>query len=171
LIQLLNYIIPFFNSHFYKTLISNEVIIIKVAELSIPSDGMTDDMLREIYLNSKRIAVVGMSRDPEKDSHRVALFLREKDYEIIPVNPTADYIADIRSYKNILEIPGEIDVVDIFRPSEELPSLIEDIIRKKPKVVWLQLGIYHPSIKELRKHGIKVVWNRCMLREYKRIFK
>lgn len=138
--------------------------------MSIPSDDMMDDMLREIYLKSRKIAVVGMSRNPEKDSHRVALFLKEKGYEIIPVNPTAEYIAGMKSYKSILDIPDDIDIVDVFRPSEEIPKIVDEAIKKKPKVVWLQLGIYHPSVEELRKHGIRVVWNRCMLREYKRLF-
>jgi hypothetical protein len=138
--------------------------------MTIPPDGMTDDMLRDIYLKSKKIAVIGMSKNPEKDSHRVALFLKEKGYEVIPVNPTAEYIAGMKSYKSILDIPGEIDVVDVFRPSEEVPRIIKEVIKKKPKVVWLQLEIYHPSVEELRKHGIKVVWNRCMLREYKKLF-
>jgi len=140
-----------------------------VIKLEIPFDGVSDDEIIEIYKKYKRIAIVGMSRDSKKDSHRVGVFLRDKGYEVIPVNPVADYIAGLKSYKNILDIPDDVDVVDIFRPSEAIPPIIEDAIKKRVKVVWLQEGIYHPDVKKLKEHGIKVIWNRCMMREYKRL--
>ena len=138
--------------------------------MDIPSDGLSDSELREIF-RLKRIVVVGMSRNPAKPAHYVPMYLREKGYEIIPVNPMAREIGGLKTYNNIEEVPGEIDVIDIFRPSEEAPKIIEQAIKRRPKVIWLQEGIYHPDAAKLaRKAGIKIVWNRCMKREYTRLF-
>ena len=138
--------------------------------MNIPEDGFSDDELRKIYMRYNKIAVLGISRDSSKDSYRVAIFLKDKGYEIIPINPNADYIAGMKVYKNILDVPGEIDILDVFRPSEDIPKIVDDAIKKGVKVVWLQLGIYHPIVEKLKMYGVEVVWNRCMLREYKRLF-
>ncbi len=138
--------------------------------MTIPPDGLSDEEIREIYRSVKRIAVVGMSRNPEKPAHYVPMFLMERGYEIVPVNPVADEIAGLKVYKSLSEIPGEVDLVDVFRPSEEVPKIVEEALAKGVKVIWLQEGIYHPSIEEARKKGVKTVWNRCMMREYKRLF-
>ncbi len=138
----------------------------------IPSDGYTDDEIRDIFLNSRRIVVVGMSRNPDKPAHYVPMYLKERGYEIIPVNPMADEIAGLKVYKSILDVEGDIDVVDVFRPSEEVPKVVREAIKKNPKVIWLQEGIYHPEAVELaHEAGIKIVWNRCMMREHKRLFR
>ncbi len=138
--------------------------------MEIPPDGLTDEEIREIYRSVRRIAVVGMSRNPEKPAHYVPMFLREKGYEIIPVNPVADEIAGLKAYKSLLEIPGEVDLVDVFRPSEEVPRVVEEALKKGVKVIWLQEGIYHPEAEKAREKGVRVVWNRCMMREYQRLF-
>jgi len=139
--------------------------------MEIPDDNISDDEIVNIFRSCRRIAVVGMSRDSSKDSHRVAMFLKGMGYEIIPINPKAKYIAGLKSYKSLSEIPREIDIVDVFRPSEEVPTIIEEAIKKRIKVIWLQEGIYHPIVEKIRKYGVKVVWNRCMMREYMRLFK
>lgn len=136
----------------------------------IPWDGLTDEDIKRILLNSKRIAVVGMSRNPSKPAHYVPMYLRDKGYDIIPVNPFADEIGGMKVYKTVEEIEGSIDIVDIFRPSEETPRIVEEALRKGPKVIWLQEGIYHPeAVEKARNAGVTVVWNRCMMREYKRL--
>ena len=138
--------------------------------MNIPSDGLTDDQIREIF-QLKRIAVVGMSRNPEKPAHYVPMYLKKRGYEIIPINPVAKEISGMKVYKSISEVPGEIDIVDVFRPSEETPDIVREAVKKKPKVIWLQEGIYHPEAVEIaRDAGITIVWNRCMKREYGRLF-
>jgi len=138
--------------------------------MEIPPDGLTDEEIREIYRTVKRIAVVGMSRNPDKPAHYVPMFLREKGYEIIPVNPVADEIAGLKAYKTLLDIPGQVDLVDVFRPSEEVPRIISEALEKGVRIIWLQEGIYHPEAEKAREKGVKVVWNRCMMREYERLF-
>ncbi|MGI0082383.1 MAG: CoA-binding protein [Nitrosopumilaceae archaeon] len=133
-------------------------------------DSHTDDEIRKFY-SLKNIAVVGMSKNPEKAAHYVPKYLAEKGYSIIPVNPTTDKILDKKCYHEIAEVPDSIDIVDVFRPSEEVLPVVNDAIKKRPKVIWLQEGIHNPEAEELaRKAGIQVVFNRCMLAEHQRLF-
>ena len=136
----------------------------------IPPDGLTDEEIRQI-LSLKRVAVAGMSRDPAKPAHYVPKYLLERGYEIIPVNPTADVILGLRVYKSLREVQGPVDVVDVFRPSEAVPEVVREAVFVRPKVVWLQEGIYHPEAVEIaRANGIKIAWNRCMMKEHRRLF-
>ncbi len=137
----------------------------------IPPDGLTDEEIREV-LSLKRIAVVGMSRDPAKPANYVPKYLMERGYEVIPVNPTADEILGLKVYKSLKEVPGTVDVVDVFRPSEAVPEVVREAVSVRPKVIWLQEGIYHPEAVEIAKaNGIKIVWNRCMMREHRRLMR
>ena len=139
-------------------------------ESKIPPDGLSDDEIREILTKMSVVAVVGMSRNKDKPSHRVPMFLLKRGYRIVPVNPSRSEIAGMRSYKSILEIPFDIDIVNVFRPSDEVPEIVEQSAVKGAKVVWLQEGIYHPDAVEIaREAGIKIVWNRCMMKEYRRL--
>src|SRR5438132_4125269 len=113
-------------------------------------------------LDSKTIAVVGASRDPTKDSHTVAAYLKSHGYKIIPVNPTTDRILEETSYKSLLDIPEEkarmIDMVDIFRPSQDVPPIVADAVQLKKKyghlkTVCMQLGIANKPISSDRKIG------------------
>lgn len=129
----------------------------------------SDEEIKEI-LKLKRIAVVGISRDPNKPAYQVPKYLLEKGYDIIPVNPFADEILGKKCYKNIKDVEGEIDIVDIFRPSNEVLQVVKDAIVKRPKVIWMQLGIRNEEAAELaRKHNIKVVQDRCMMEEHMRL--
>ena len=133
------------------------------------TDSYTDDQIREI-LSLKKIAVVGMSQFPQKDAHQVPKYLAENNYEVIPVNPNTDEILGRKSYDLISDVPGEIDIVDVFRPSVQVLDVVKEAIKKKPKVIWLQEGIHNEEAEELaRKQGIKVVFNRCMLAEHRRL--
>jgi predicted CoA-binding protein len=135
----------------------------------IPPDGLTDEEIKQI-LSLKRVAVVGMSRDPAKPAHYVPKYLLERGYEIIPVNPTADVILGLRVYKSLKEVPGPVDIVDVFRPSEAVPEVVREAVSVRPKVIWLQEGIYHPEAVEVaRANGIRIVWNRCMMKEHRRL--
>jgi len=133
-------------------------------------DNLSDDEIREIF-SLKKIAVVGMSQHPEKDAHMVPKYMSNQGYEVTPVNPNADEILGKKSYNVVSEVPGEIDVVNVFRPSEDVLPVIQEAIKKKPKVIWLQEGIHNEQAEELAKNaGIKVVFNRCMFAEHRRLF-
>ena len=134
------------------------------------TDEHSDEQIRKFY-SLKNIAVVGMSKNPEKAAHYVPKYLAEKGYNIIPVNPSADKILDKKCYHDISEVPLPIDIVDIFRPSEEVLPVVKDAVQKHPKVIWLQEGIHNFEAEELAKNaGIEVVFNRCMLAEHQRLF-
>jgi len=133
-------------------------------------DFHSDEEIKEFF-SLKNIAVVGMSKNQGKAAHYVPKYLSENGYNIIPVNPTADQILDKKSYHSLDEINQDIDIVDVFRPSDQVLPVIQEAIKKKPKVIWLQEGIHNSEAEELaRKEGIKVVFNRCMLAEHQRLF-
>lgn len=128
-----------------------------------------DDEIREI-LSLKRVAVVGISRDENKAAHFVPKYLLEHGYDIIPINPFADEILGRRCYKSLDEVEGEIDIVDIFRPSDQVMQVVREAVKKKPKVIWMQLGIRNDeAAREAMRHGIKVVQDRCMMEEHMRL--
>ncbi len=133
-------------------------------------DSHSDEEIKEIF-SLKNVAVVGMSKNMEKAAHYVPKYLSDNGYNIMPVNPTADQILDKKSYHSLDEIDQDIDIVDVFRPSDQVLPVIQEAIKKKPKVIWLQEGIHNSEAEELaRKEGIKVVFNRCMLAEHQRLF-
>ncbi len=100
----------------------------------------------------------------------VPKYLSDNGFDIIPINPTASEILGKKCYDSISEIDDEIEIIDIFRPSEQVLQFVEEAIKKKPKVIWLQEGIHNFEAEELaRKEGIKVVFNRCMLAEHRRL--
>ena len=133
-------------------------------------DSHSDEEIKEIF-SLKNVAVVGMSKNKEKAAHYVPKYLSDNGFNIIPVNPTADQILDKKSYHSLDEIDQDIDIVDVFRPSDQVLPFVKEAIKKKPKVIWLQEGIHNSEAEELaRKEGIKVVFNRCMLAEHQRLF-
>lgn len=132
-------------------------------------DSSSDQQIREILLLNK-VVVVGMSKNPSKAAHYVPKYLSDNGYDIIPVNPTTDEILGKKCYNSISEIDEDIDIIDIFRPSDQILPIIKEAIKKKPKVIWLQEGIHNPEAEELAlQSGIKVVFNRCMLAEHQRL--
>jgi len=133
-------------------------------------DSYTDDEIRNI-LSLKHVAVVGMSKNDYKAAYYVPKYLSENGFDIIPVNPTTDEILGKKCFSTISDVDVEIDIVDVFRPSELVLPVVEEAIKKNPKVIWLQEGIHNPEAEEMaRKKGIKVVFNRCMLAEHQRLF-
>ena len=132
-------------------------------------DSHTDEEIKDIFA-LKKIAVVGMSRHPIKAAHFVPKYLSEQGFDITPVNPTTNEILGKKCYPAVSFIQHVIDVIDIFRPSEQVLSVIQDAIKKKPKVIWLQEGIHNEEAENLaREHGIDIVFNRCMLAEHQRL--
>jgi predicted CoA-binding protein len=140
---------------------------------------LSQNEIKEILAKCKTVVVVGLSREPDKDSYRVATYLKKQGFRIVPVNPFADEILGEKSYKNLLEIPVEIqktlDVVDIFRPAKDVPAIVEQAVKLKkangkPCVVWMQLGIVNAQAAETaRKAGLTVVMDKCMMVEHKRL--
>lgn len=121
----------------------------------------------EILRNSKSIAVVGISKDETKTSRRIADFLINNNFMVVGVNPTIDIAGQIKVYHNLTDIPHKIDIVDIFRKSEDIPLLIDDILKIKPKVCWLQLGIRNDeAVKPLIDAGIIVIQDKCIKIEH-----
>ena len=132
-------------------------------------DPSSDEQIREI-LSLNKVAVVGMSKNPSKAAHYVPKYLSENGYDIIPVNPTTDEILGRKCYDLVSEIDEDVDIVDVFRPSDQVLPVIQEAIKKKPKVIWLQEGIHNLEAEELAKNaGIKIVFNRCMLAEHQRL--
>ena len=132
-------------------------------------DAHSDEEIIEI-LNLKKVAVIGMSKHQEKAAHFVPKYLSENGFDIIPVNPNSDEILNKKCYKEINDIKDDIDIVDVFRPSEDVLPFVKDAIKKNRKVIWLQGGIDNEEAENLaRAHGIDVVFNRCMLAEHQRL--
>jgi predicted CoA-binding protein len=140
---------------------------------------LNQNEIREILTRYKTVAVVGLSREPGKDSHRVSAYLKKHGFHIIPVNPFTDKVLGEKSYISLLDIPPEIqktiEVVDIFRPSKDVPLIVEQAIKLKamygkPNVVWMQLDIVNEQAAEAaEKAGLTVVMDKCMLIEHKRV--
>jgi len=132
-------------------------------------DSYTDDEIRN-FLSLKKVAVIGISRSESKAAHFVPKYLSENGFDIIPVNPNSNEILSKKCYKEITDVEGDIDIVDVFRPSEDVLPFVRDAIKKNPKVIWLQEGIHNEEAENLaREHGIDVVFNRCMLAEHQRL--
>ncbi len=112
-----------------------------------------------------------MSRNPGKAAHYVPKYLSENGYDITPVNPTADEILGRRCYPDVAKVKGEADIVSVFRPSGDVLPIVENAIKMRPGVIWLQEGIHNSEAEDLAKGaGVDVVFNRCMLAERRRLF-
>ena len=121
----------------------------------------------EILKEAKTIAVVGISNKPGRDSGRIALFLKNRGYNIIGVNPVQKDFEGIKIYQKLTDIEQDIDIVDVFRNSNSIPDLIPDVLIKKPKVLWLQLGIRNDeAVKPAEEEGIQVIQDKCIAIEY-----
>ena len=132
-------------------------------------DSFSDQQITDI-LSLRTVAVIGMSKHSSKAAHYVPKYLIDNGYDVTPVNPTAEKILNISCYDSVSEIEGPVDIIDVFRPSEQISFIIRDCIEKKPKVIWLQEGIHDFESEELaRKAGILVIFNRCMLAEHQRL--
>jgi predicted CoA-binding protein len=141
--------------------------------MMIGLDSHSDSEIKEFY-QLKNVAVVGVSKNEEKPSHQVPKYLIEHGYNVIPVNPTLTEVLGRKSYPSIADIRERIDIVDVFRKSEDVPTVVDDVLKKKDgiKVLWMQLGIYNENAeRKAKENGIDVVYNRCMMEEHKRLFK
>jgi len=133
---------------------------------------MKDEELKKMLCDSKTVAVVGISPKADRPSHRVASYLKSKGYRVIPVRPDGEEVLGEKVYHDLMEIPKEIqvDVVDIFRRSEDVPPIVEEAIQRGAKVIWMQEGVIHEeAAAKAEKAGLKVVMDRCMKKEHQRL--
>lgn len=127
--------------------------------------------LRRILAEYKTIAVVGLSDKWHRPSNFAAKYLKDHGYKIIPVNPGQKEILGEKCYPSLLDIPEKVDVVDIFRKSEDVPPIVEDAIKIGAKVIWMQIGVINEeAAKRARAAGLEVVMNLCMKIEHARLF-
>ncbi len=131
---------------------------------------LTVNEIKSILENSKTIAVVGCSKNTEKAANRIPAFLQSKGYKIIPINPTADEILGEKCYKNLNEITEQVDIIDVFRPENETPKIVEEAIKLKPKLIWLQLDIENSEAEQIAINAnIPIVMDHCIKIEYSRL--
>jgi predicted CoA-binding protein len=140
---------------------------------------MEDHEIQQLLERYRTIAVVGLSRNPTKDSHRVARYLKSEGYRIIPINPFADQVLMETCYPSLLDTPlriqRKIDIVDIFRPAYDVPPIVDQAIQLKqkhgtPDVIWMQLGIFNDeAARRAVKAGFMVVMDKCLMAEHTRL--
>lgn len=136
----------------------------------------TLETLRTIFERYKTIAVYGMSKDPGKAAQWVPSFLQAKGYDIVPINPSAQSIIGRRAYPRLEDVGEHIDILQVFRPSGQVPGVVKEAVERKKKkgdiyVIWLQSGIRSDEARKLAEGaGILFVEDRCMYVEFRRIF-
>ncbi len=133
-----------------------------------PDYANPEDIVR--ILRYRTIAVVGLSPDPFRPSHVVASYLQRQGYRIVPVNPYCEFVLNERCYPSLESIPFHVEVVDVFRRSEEAGSVVEDAIRAGAKAVWLQESVIAPeAVERARGAGLLAVMDRCLLKEREKL--
>lgn len=138
----------------------------------IPLSNASSQEIVDILKEAKTIAVVGISAKPERDSNRVASYLKSQGYKIIPVNPTLDEVLGEKAYGSLKDIPEKVDVVDIFRKPEAIPGVVDEAIGIGAGTVWMQEGLAHnESAGKAREKGMKVVMSKCIKKEHMAAFK
>ena len=126
-------------------------------------------LVEKIVSTYTTVAVVGISKKEDRDSYRVAKYLKEHGFTVVPVNPAADEIIGEKCYKSLADIPFKVDVVDVFRKPSALPALADEIIAHAPKAAWFQIGVINnDAAQKVADAGIEVVQNLCMMVEHKR---
>ena len=125
---------------------------------------------REILTGYKTVAVVGLSANPMRPSNSVAGYLKSNGYRIIPVNPNEKVILDETCYPDLTSIPEQVEVVDIFRKSEDVLPIVQEAVKIGAKAVWMQEGVINEeAAKYAADAGLKVVMDKCMLKEYQKM--
>lgn len=133
----------------------------------LPLKNATPDEVRAILTSARRIAVVGHSDNPARDSYRVGRYLAAHGYQVFPVNPDARSTPGLTFYPDLASVPPPIDVVDIFRRVEFIPAIVDEAIRVGARVVWMQDGLAHNAAADkARAAGLQVVMSRCMMRDH-----
>ncbi len=133
------------------------------------TDYQDPAVIDDILANCKRIAVVGLSPKADRASYGVSRYMLESGYDIVPVNPQATEVFGLPCYPDLAAVPGTVDLVTIFRRSEDVPPVVEDAIAKGARAVWMQQGIVNEAAGErARAAGLQVVMDACMMIEHAR---
>ena len=144
-------------------------------ECEFPTVNSNKDEIKAIFENTKTIAIVGLSPDKEKASYRVAEYLQNVGFKIVPIYPKEDLILGEKVYRSLAEIPFDIDIVDIFRKPDAIAKVVDEVIaiknEKNIKTVWFQLGLANnEAAQKALENGLKVVQNKCTKIEHRAIF-
>ena len=143
-----------------------------MTECRLPEKSANEDEITAILRQAKTVAVVGISDNEARDSHKVAKYLKEHGYRMIPVNPKCREVLGETCYPGLTDVPEHIDVVDIFRNLEAIPGIVDEAIAVKADVVWMQLGLSHAEAAEkARTAGLQVVMDHCIKIEHSKICK
>ena len=130
-----------------------------------------EETMKHILSTARTVASVGLSANPQKDSNEAGQYLKDHGYKVIPVNPTATEILGEKSYPSLADVPEKIDVVQIFRKSEDVPPIVEEAIRIGAQAVWMQEDIVNEQAAErAREAGLMVVMGVCMKKTHRRLF-
>jgi len=125
-----------------------------------------EQRIEAILAGSKTVAVVGISDKPDRPSHLVAKYMQERGYRVIPVNPLVTEVLGEKAYKSLTEIPGRVDLVDVFRKSEDVPPIAEEAVRIGARFFWMQEGVVSDRAREIvEAAGIPCVMDRCVKKE------
>jgi predicted CoA-binding protein len=132
---------------------------------------MTDQEITDLFHNAKTIAVVGLSNNPARASFGVSRFLQRHGYQIIPVNPKETEVLGEKAYASVRDIPGRVDIVDIFRRPARVPEVIDDVLQKEGiRCIWMQEGVINlEAARKAEAAGLPVVMDRCILKEMARL--
>ncbi|WP_028320732.1 CoA-binding protein [Desulfatiglans anilini] len=133
----------------------------------IPDNRPPDEAIGAVLRRCRTIAVVGLSPKPARDSHRVAAYLLEHGYDVIPVNPGQKEILGRPCFRTLSEIPFQVDLADLFVGPERVPSFVDQAVGQGIGVIWMQLGIVHEeAARKAREAGCTVIMNRCIMRDH-----
>lgn len=133
----------------------------------VPDENPEPSEIRKLLEEAGTIAVIGLSNKPHRDSYMVGRYLKDHGYKIIPVSPNIEEWEGIRAYKVLADVPEPVDIVDVFRKPEAIPDMTDEIIAKKPRAVWFQLGIVNnEAAGRMRREGIMVIQDRCLKIEH-----
>ena len=141
-----------------------------MVECRMPDRPTTEEEVATVLKNARTVAVVGISHKEERDSNKVAKYLKEHGYRVIPVNPGYKEVLGEQCYPDLESVPEHIDVVDIFRSMDAIPGVVDEAIAVKAGAVWMQLGLAHnEAAGKARCAGLAVVMNKCMKIEHARM--
>ncbi|MFO7654653.1 MAG: CoA-binding protein [Candidatus Krumholzibacteriia bacterium] len=129
-----------------------------------------DARLRRLFESMRRIVVVGLSPKPERASHGIARFLIGQGFDVVGVNPAHDEILGVPVYRSLADVPGDIDVVDVFRRSDEVEPIVEQAVQRRVGFIWLQEGVVNDAAaRAAHAAGIEIIMDRCIYQEWLRL--
>jgi hypothetical protein len=137
----------------------------------LPKKNASGEEMRRVLRDAKTIAVVGLSENPARDSHRIAAYLQDHGYRVIPVNPTlSGEVLGEKAWPDLASVPTPIDIVDVFRRVDAIPGVVDEAIAVGARAVWMQLGLAHnASADKARAAGLTVIQNKCIMVEHRHL--